>query len=109
MCSGLDWPSPEGRRKCPLKANRVTNPKKESDEICRNRRSRLRPYPYFGYWSFDNGNRILKAYYNRPTCDYAFEKYENGAIVKRIEHADLKRVTRCLITFIMGNKLQDYD
>ncbi len=63
----------------------------------------------FGSWTFDNGDKALKVCYNRNTSDYGFQMVKNGEVIKSIQHSDLDRVTRCLITYIKEERIKDYD
>ena len=63
----------------------------------------------FGRWSWDNNSKLLKVKYNRDTYDYSFTMIEDGKTRKEVEHTDLERVTRCLITWVMGEQLANYN
>lgn len=63
----------------------------------------------FGSWTFDNGDKALKVCYNRSTSDYNFQIVKAGEIIKSVQHSDLDRVTRCLITYIKEEHIKDYD
>lgn len=63
----------------------------------------------FGWWSWSNGNKTLKAKYNRNSGDYSFTMIEDGKTNKEVEHADIERVARCLITWIKSERLINYN
>lgn len=63
----------------------------------------------FGSWSWDNNNKTLTAKYNRSTGDYDFTMAENGRTINEVEHTDLEQITRCLITWIKGERLENYN